>query len=400
MATPSADLFAGAPTLAVAVPTALQAAGSCRFYRLTTSGWRLIGTTTWATTTTSTTFEDSLGVQALGKPIYKPGGIRSQCRAMAARGSRLVLAYEHRVYISSYVGAATSTTDPVPQFPDIAVDDSDGWAYDIAPSSAEQVQCLVNGDALYVLSNEAVYALFTLTPNSTPYQIWRRGALGRRAALYAEDRLWWAASDGLYTSQGRAVPEKVTLSIDRIWKTWLAPTSAVVVAYHNRHLLVFDPTLGKGLRLDINSGRWTQWTCSQTHAHAAAWRDPEAARDSLWLLSSDGYLRRWIDAATTDDGTAIPAWSYSTGYRFFQGAARVRQIIADIGGAAVVVDPRKNGTSAVSNAVTLQLGADPQDVPGLLNVRSYAWRVKLNGSTLSQVRRLGVDFEPLDGRGG
>jgi hypothetical protein len=483
LATPARAVFAGAPGIRQAIPTAYQSAGSLRLWRLTATGWRLIvpaaaavtgsvvsdagntsstfktdltssttdayrgrellltsgsiegqsqivtaynGTTkfvtlrtalsaapaasdtfrigyltvsaTWLTTTTTALIADGQGNRALSSLLYKAVGTQGRCNAMAARHGRLILGWENRLFISSYEGADTSASEPYPQFPAIALTDDDGWAFDVAPANTEQIQQIVDGDALYVITNERVRAMWQVSPNSPIYHVWGRGAVSRRGAIYAEDRLYWAAWDGVYSVQGRAVPEELTRSVRRTYVDWLAPGSSTVIAYQNRKLIIINGT--KYLRLDLVTGRWTRGTLADTLSYAACWHDPGASLDQCWLLSSGRYPMRWQAAALTDNGTAIASWSYKTGYMRAAVKCRVAMLLADVT-ATVTVTLHKTSSSAtrtVSIATTSDGTENEQPAPA--DVASYKWRLVLTGANTTQVRYLAWELDPIEARGG
>lgn len=406
LSTPSRNQFAGSPRVTVTVDSSLVTGQAVRLWRTTSKGRRLVKAQTLTMPTASVTFEDDIGDTIYGNAAYKAGGTQSRCNAMAARHGRLILGWENRLWISSYIGADTAASSPMPTFPAIAIEESDGWAFDIAPANTEQIQALVNGDALYILTNEGVYAMWQVSPNSPPYQVLRRGVVSRRGAIYAEDRLFWAAWDGIYTAQGRADAVEMTRDIRRIYQQWLIPDSTTVVAYQNRKLLIWRGT--RFLRYDFVTQTWVRGTTAHSMLHAACWHDPGAVVDQCWLLTSDNKAQRWQSASTTDDGTAIPAWTYRSGYVAPGATARVKSLLMEVGGkesgATLTVSLMTCPALAPirSFVVSADTGSAPIERMGPTDLRSYKWRVALNASSRSaHLRSLALELEAFgDARGG
>src|SRR5262249_54954861 len=157
-------------------------------------------------------------------------------------------------------------------FPAIALEEADGWAFDIAESNAEQVLSLISGDALYVLTNENMFVMNDLSPNSDPVKVFSRGVIGRQASVWAEDALFWVAHDGIYAGVNRTQPKELSQEIRRLFRSWFNPDGTVCLGYQNRKLYALCGT--RMLRYDFVKGRWSRHTLAHAHSFTACWRDP------------------------------------------------------------------------------------------------------------------------------
>lgn len=401
---PNSYEFAAVPTLSGAIPVndRFPNADTVRLWRTTATGIRLVKTQTLTGGEVTWSIVDDQGDGTLTHDLFRPGGTPPRATALAARAQRLIGAYENRIYISSYI-ATSMSSDPYPQFPDIPVDDSDGWSFDIAPSNVEQVQYLCNGDALYIVSNEACYVMTQLEPNSPPFKIFERGAMGRRACCWAENRLFVASHDGVYSFANRAQPEELTQNIRRMYLDWLGPDSTTQVCYQARKLYIFRGV--KFLRYDFVKQRWTRGYVNNTMLHPVMWRDPGSSVQNLWFLASDRNVYRWqpgyavgdANAATDDAGTAIPAWIYETGFEFTPVKTRVLSIFADI----------------TTGPVALSVHTSMEDIDGRVkefrkiehqetcwaDYSAYKFRIKMVGMGGAVVRRLLWERESQPGTG-
>lgn len=244
-----------------------------RLYKVTGTGRRMVAETAAALAAAAAySLVDPQGLKANTGQAWRASGTPPRCSALAAsRKSRLVAGYENRVFISDYQ-PVNQTSDPWPSFSPIPVLEADGWSFNIAPNNAEQIQAVVAGDADYILTNHNCFVMTDLVPGSLPQHVFNRGALGRQAAMYAEDRLFWAAYDGLYTAENRTRVQEMTSEVRRLYTTWLAPDSQVVVGYKSRKLYVVQGT--KFLRFDFVTGNWTRGTWAGTVRMMARWVDP------------------------------------------------------------------------------------------------------------------------------
>lgn len=385
--------FAAIPTLSGNIPAGDQSPQSdtVRLWRTTSTGLRLVKTQTLVGGETTWSITDDQGDGALTHDLFRPGGTPPQATCLTARAQRLIAAYQNRVYISSFI-ATSMSSDPYPQFPDIAVEDSDGWSFDIAPSNVEQVQFLCNGDALYIVTNEATYVMTQLEPNSPPFKIFERGAMGRRACCWAENRLFVASHDGVYSFANRAAPDELSQEIRRMYVEWLGPDSTVAVAYQSRKLYVFKGT--RFLRFDFVKRRWTRGVVAHTLLHPAVWRDPGSSVQNMWFLASDRNIYRWqpdyvvgsASAATDDAGTPLPAWVYESGFEFTPIKTRLESIFMDV----------------ITGPVALSVHTSMEDIDGRVkefrriehqetmwaDYTAYKFRVKMVGLGGAIVRRL------------
>lgn len=303
-----------------------------RFWKEATNGIRLVESTS-VTSGAAFTFYDRGADSILSNILYRPGGTPPRCNAMASYAGRIIAggnpAEPNRLYISSFT-APDAAGSKIPQFPLIALEDSDGWAFDLSPAYDDQIQVIVakEADGVYISTHMNTYFMYRLEPNSKPRHIIGKGAMGRRAAFYAGDRYVFAAADGVYSVWKGSVADELTRDIWRLYREWLNPGTSTVVAYQSGRLYVISGT--KGLR--FYRGEWTQIRPTDTFQHCAGWRDPTGTIEHLWFLDSDRDVQRWqpdyavgsSNKATTDDGTALPAWVYSTGFAFTHTPARVR----------------------------------------------------------------------------
>lgn len=400
MTTPTRDEFVGAPTITQAIPSSLQAAGTIRLWRLTPNGYRVARTQTWSTTTTSVSLVDNLGDTVLSAQLYKAQGTPPRCAAMSSRAGRIISAYDNRLWISSFI-SPSKTSNPFPSFPAVALESADGWAFDVSPAKTEQIAAIINGDALYVLTNECCYSMPDVDPGSPCYTVVRRGVIGRQAAVYAEDRLFWASADGLYSATNRSQWEEVSQPIRRAWISWLAPTRETVLAYQDRKLFVVCGT--RYLRLDFVTGTWTRGTFTDTMVVASSFSDSGVATGRLFWVGSDMKLYRMQSSATADDDSAIPNWTYRTGYLRGDTKLRLGRILADVYG-TITARMYKGVTenAAKYRSATLTTGtADVEcEYPFPADLGSYKWCLYLSGASTSYVRYAAIDVAPIQQVGG
>lgn len=392
---PSSSEFAGIPTFSGTAP-----AGdfdTIRLWRITENGTRLVKSQA-VTPEAAYTITDDSGTFGLSKALYKATGTPPPCMAMAAVGGRLIVggdpANPQRIVVSNFLPFAQDI-DPFPQFPALPVEQSDGHSFDIAPSAAEQVLWLGEGDgALYIGTNYALYVMTDLSPfppigsGSVPFKVWERGVISRRGAVWAEDRLWWAAHDGVYTARNRADVEELTAENKTIYRTWLLPDENTVVGYQDRKLVIIRGT--RYMRLDLVTGRWTRGTLAHIFRHPAAWRDPTGIIQHLWFLDTGGFVNRWqpgtepgdANRATSDAGVAIADWTYETGYAVTPVPARVNMAYLDATG-EVELSVYKD--SSVFRSKTFATGEKELSLAS--DLRAYKFRVKFEAGNLVSVRR-------------
>lgn len=393
LAYPSSNEFYRVQTFAGTAP-----AGSydkMRLYRVTSVGTQLVKEIAVAPGS-GYSITDDTGDATLTHALYKPGGSPPTGRAIASLGGRLIAggdpAAPNRLNVSSFV-AFGQTSDPFPQFPTTPQIASDGYAYDLSPTASEQILWLGEGDrALYVATNESVFVLTDLAAplsGQTPplYRIWGRGSMGRRAVVWAENQLFWAAHDGIYSAQGRQFNAELTQTIRRIYSSWFLPDATTLLSYQDRKLYAVCGT--RMLRFDFVSQTWSRHTLSHTMQHAAFWRDPAGTLQKLWFLASDGNVYRWQATATSDAGTAIPAWVYSTGYDMEPEKSRISFIYCDRS-ADVTIKACANAAERGPNAKTFS-GAGESELPVGADQLAYRWRLKVTGANTATVRRVTWD---------
>jgi hypothetical protein len=425
LSSPASSEFAALRTFTGAIPTAAQypAADTVRLWRLTSGGTRLVTSQTYGASITTYTLIDNVGDAALSHRLYKAGGTPPPCLAMAAVNGRLLTggdpANPNRVSISSYLPFGKDS-DPFPQFPAIPLIAADGWSFDIAPTSSEGVLWCGRGDnAAYILTNEAAYLLTNLDAplSGTPplYKIWERGVISRRAACWAEEALTWCAHDGIYRTQGRGGAEELTKPIRRLFRAWFQPDATVVMGYQDRKLYAIR---GQNLlRFDFVTETWTRHTLAHTMQHGEDWRDPTGAIQQLWFQDSAGNLYRWqpglsptdANRATSDAGTAISPWTYSTGFSlrplvtatggYGDVKTRIRSVFCDTAGGAVTASLYKDATATPTGSKSFAVGE--HQLPLAAGPTAYKWRIGLAAaSSATTVRRLLWERPPVSGEGG
>jgi hypothetical protein len=378
-----------------------------RLWKETAEGRRLVTTQTLTAgdiLAGTYRFVDTAGLTTLANAKFKPGGTPPPCNALAARAGRLIAAgvgnEGHRLYISSFT-APSATSDPFPQFPQIAVEEADGWAFDIGTSNAEQIQGLVNGDALYVLTNEAVYSMFDLTApvdGRTPEftRVFQRGSIGRRAAIYVENTLFWAAYDGIYAGRNRTGATELSEPIRDLYMNTFAPDVSTILLYKNRKLYAIRGT--KMLRFDFVTGRWSgPHTLAHTVVDGARWLNPGATVEQMWMYASDFKLYRWQDSATSDGSTPIQPWVYSTGYDVSARKTTLGSLFADVTGGAVDVYAHKGGET--DSILRFEQAVGESVLAGNRSQTAYKWRLRITGPNSASVRRIMVERQSTDGRG-
>lgn len=402
-----------------------------------------VGATYWTNSGTQWSIMDDTGDATLANQSYKAGGPPPSCMALAALAGRLICggdpANPQRVSISSYnpfaANVAGGAVDPFPQFPQIALEEADGWSFDIAPTGSEQVLWIGAGDlAAYILTNEACYVMTDLSSNGRPYKVYERGVLGRRGACWAEAMLFWCAHDGIYAAENRSRVQELTAPIRRIFREWFLPDSTVTMGYQDRKLYAVvtstrnlivsgvtqTETLNRMLRFDFVTETWTRHTLAHQMLHTDDWRDPTGTLQQLWFLDASGNLWRWQPGlsvppgsavqdpgrATTDGGTAIQDWTYSTGfglrevYEYGKGymdvKTRIRSTFLDTTG-DVTATYYKDFTTSPARSRSFAVGE--HQLPFAPDVSAYKWRLTLTGANGVAVRRALWDREVVEGEG-
>lgn len=401
---PVASDFAAIRTFTGSLPAAAQypLADTVRLWRVCTNGIRLVKAYIYSSGTTYS-ITDDVGEATLSHQSYVAGGAPPACTAMAAVNGRLIALYENRVFISSYVPFA-QTTDPFPQFPDVAVLDADGWSFDIAPTAAEQGLWTGNGDrSAYILTNEACYVMTDLRPNSIPYKVFERGVISRRGACWAEEACFWAAHDGIYMARNRSGVTELTEPIRQYYRGTFAPDSTTVMGYQDRKLICVKGTAM--LRYDFVTKTWTTHTLAHGMNHAAFWRDPTGTYQQLWFYEgSGGNIFRWqpgkstgdANRATTDGGTSLPAWVYSTGFAVEGSKSRIRSLFLDTTG-SVTANAYKDATSSPTVSRTFSSGE--HQLAFAPSTTAYKWRLSFTAANTVGVRRAMWERDVIAGEG-
>lgn len=409
---PSTGDYSGLITISGAIPGTVSAgplADTVRLWRLTSTGIRLVKTAPIINGQATYSITDDTGQATLSHQLYIPGGTPPPCSAMAARGGRIVCAGDpanpNRVNISSYVPFG-ATTDPFPQFPASPQTSSDGWSFDVGPSPAEQILYMVDGDALYLLSNEAAYSIYDLSApigGAIPplFRIVGKGIIGRRAATWAEQSLYWCSHDGIYSAYNRVDFQEFSQDIRRLYLTWFLPDNTVVMGYQDRKLYAVRGT--KMLCYDFVKKMWSRHNLTHSMSHAAQWRDPSGTLQRLWFLESTGKLMRWqpgvsfTDAgrAASDDGSAIPAWTYGTGFAVTPAKMRTKFVYLDSGGATVTVYKDIGGAG---RAKTFASGE--HELAFAPDIVGYKLRLVVTAANAVQVKRLMWERLATTGKGG
>lgn len=377
-------------TPATSVPTHIV------LFKETETGIREVARIAYPGASTAYSITDMGGTAVLSGALYRAQGSPPQCTAAASYGGRLVVGYENRIHVSSYI-APGETSDPFPQFPSYSVSEADGWPFDIAQAKTEAIQALVSGDALYILTNEACRCMPVVTPNSPVYWVWGAGAVGRHAAVWVEDRLVWASSDGCYWASNRALGGELSQVVRRVWREWLQPNSATVMAYQDRALYVFVGT--KFMRYSFSRERWTRGTLPFSVVATASWRDPGSSYQQLWLLDSDRRIARLQAACDRDMGAELPMWTYSSGMRWLGTTAVIKRLYAVVTGQSVRLTCYNRSTSRVPGR-TVNVRPPDMEVPGWADYRGHAFRVSATGPADSAVELLAWEVVPRDAQGG
>lgn len=398
-----------------------------RLWKQTDNGVRLVNATSGVNLTCPDTnavaqnsaysLTDPGGLGVLSNLLYKAGGTLPQCNALAAHAQRLIAGYQNRLYISSYVPTADNT-HPFPQFPSIALEDADGWSFDIAPGKDEQIVGLDGfGDALYIITNKAVYEMSDLRPNSLPYKVFQRGGVSRRGFKYAEEYLFVAAWDGLYMFKNRANPVELSLPIRRLWLETFLPDATTVVEYDERTRSLYIICGTRMLRYSFSAAQGREWsglhTLPVSVSHSTSWLDPGSSAPQFWMLSTDRKVSRLQGAADRDmlngtdetSGYAIPDWVFSTGFDFTQQPQKLDGMLLDADGpvlasVAKTVDGTTPDEGRELGLVVPKDGQDEVWIPGVTDFNGQKLRFEFSAASGVKLRRAAIMRSLLDKRGG
>jgi hypothetical protein len=449
LAFPTATSFASVYTFSGTIPAGAQYtnADTVRLYRGTPNGISLVGssvyssdgtaanarradasmwttgtgTTTdlptnvsyWQAAGTTWTITDNIGQSAAANAVYNPGGPGPQTSTMCSFAGRLVAGYGTRVYISSFT-PVTAASNLIPQWPPIAVQDSDGWAFDIAPTPTEQILSIVSGDAVYICTNKRVLALRSLTPGTVPFEVLNRGVIGRQAALYAEQQLIWASYDGVYAAQNVSSTSEISQSIRiYVYLNSFVPDSTVAIGYQLRKLHVFKGK--KRLRYDFVTSKWTGPDTLANSIFSVTSFPVSASStfiitEQMWALTSDRFVTRFQPSCVFDNqiGTAVgvppPPWVYSTGFApavkpgFISEVSLLASgvITAKIAKTLDGLEPSEGRTFVMND----QLSRTEVAVSGPTDLRGNKLRVEFGGVNTVTLYAAYVKREDIEARGG
>lgn len=400
LASPSRSEFSKIATFSGTIPVSdrFPLADSVRLWRNTENGRRLVSTFTLVGGETTYTITDTSGKNALSNILWKQTGTYPQANTMCSHAGRLITAFGPRINIGNFLPFG-QTTDPFPIFANIPLEDSDGWAFDIADSDAEQVQTVVSGDVVYVLTQSNCWSLPDLTPGSKPYKAHTRGCLGRRAAIYEENALIFCSHDGVYLIADRTSPVDLSQGIrDLGYMQWLAPDKNVSISYQERKLFVNQGN--KYLRYDFIDNKWTRGTYGHAGARIfASFADPSPVyrERPMWFAINNSdtscYLARWQADITRDlligvdltTGLALPDWEYSSGYIIDPVKTSVSEMYCDSAGGDIIAYVHINEDKTINRRQLLYPGENV--VPGSADMVSFKFKFRLTGGNGASVRR-------------
>lgn len=341
---PAASDFASVYTFNGNIPTGAQYnnADTVRLYRSTANGYSLVGSsvystdgtganakradgtpwttgtgtdsdlpanvTYWQATGTTWSITDNTGSAASENLTYTAGGPFPPSTQMTAYRGRLASIYQNQVSISSFTPVGT-TTNPVPEWPPIALNESDGWAYDVSPSPTEIGYCVDgDGDALYIGTTACVRSMSDVSPDSPPFVIMRRGVIGRYAYGFYEQQFFWASWDGVYMSVNQSSVVELTEPIRTYYTQTFQPDGTVNVRYQDRKLYVFK---GRSyLRFDFVKKRWSTGTIADTMVVSQNWTDVTGVQNNNFIVDTFSGGTVTLASHTPDVGGA---WTKVTG---------------------------------------------------------------------------------------
>lgn len=281
-----------------------------RLWRVTETGRRLVKEVP-VTPGGPYTIRDDTGKKPLVNVQWIPGGTVPRATSCASYGGRLVTAIENTITISDYV--PVDDTGAAPRFAKTPVEETDGWSFELGPNNSDQVQALVSGDSLYILTNERCYSMPSLSPGTLPVMVFARGCVGRDAAIYVENLLIYASHDGIYAVAERTGVEELSESVRFRYIHWLRPSSKTLLGYRNRVLYVIEKE--RMLCFSFVTKRWTQHILGHSVAGATTYTDP-GLQQHFVLCTETLFVARVLDDALRDEGLdrEIGSMTYATGY--------------------------------------------------------------------------------------
>lgn len=369
--------------------------------------------TYWQASGTTWSITDNTGMSASANMIYSAGGPGPRTVTMAGYAGRLIAAYANRVYISSFT-PVTASSNLVPEWPPIAIQDSNGWSFDIDPSPTEQILSVVSGDAVYICTNSRILVLRDLTPGTVPFDVYNRGVIGRHAALYAEEQLLWASYDGVYSAQNVSNTSELSQAIRiYVYEDQFQPDSTVAIGYQLRKLHVFKGSIR--LRHDFVTQKWTgPDTLSNSVFMAISFVGTSnlqcALQEQLWVLTNDLFVERFQPFCFLDNqidvgaGTVPNAWVYSTGFARTAKPGYVCELSVLASGLVTAKVAKTLDALEPDEARMLvandQLWRTEVDFPGPTDLRGKKLRVEFSGTNTVTLYSAHVTREEIDARGG
>lgn len=393
---------------------------TARLWLQTETGLREVITQATLAAGAAYSLRDYGGTSVLYGKLYKAGGTPPRMTGMCALDGRLVSIYENEVSISSFVPLDTATTNPYPQWPMVATEPADGWKFTLdGGGSREQGQCCVAGDRVYLLTNERAMYLSGLFPNAPHYECAPQGVVSRRGAIWARSSLIWASVDGIYmyvpslhntTLGGNRAIELSQEIRDYYWRTF-QPNSTTVVEYQQGSLYCFTGT--RYIRYHFDTKTWTTGTLTDSPLHTCRWYDVGSTTQvgmQMWMFLSDAsthsrVIVRWqpdytvgvSNAASTDAGTAIADWNYSTGFLDLPGNGILKWLYCVSDGAVMCFCEKTPTDKEWFSVRGIVAGHNERAMPP--NPKAHALRIRFKGSNATSVKRLGYLVEPVEAKG-
>jgi hypothetical protein len=373
-----------------------------RLWRLTSTAWRLVKSNTISPGAGYTILDDQGGLTETNDK-WRPNGSLPRARTMCSFGGRLVTAYENRITISDFVPQGQDT-DPFPRFAPTAIEDSDGWAFDLGPGNYEQIQAAVSGDIVYLLTSHNCYLMSSLSPNTAPYRVFAKGALGRSAAIYVENALIWASNDGVYINSDRYYTNELSQEVRRGYVYWLRPDTNVTLGYQDRKLYIFQDY--RYLRYDFVTKRWTRGTLAHKPRYTINFVNPvpQTNEQQLWFVDNNTNLARWqVSAAedmqigtTANSGYTVPDWIYGTGYMVNDTKQGIATAFIDTTGDVAFYSYLSSDTSKC-RVVPFYAGEATRPISA--DFAGFKMRFLMRGQRAVNLRRLKIEREALDSTG-
>ena len=372
------------------------------------------GTTYWQSSGTTWSITDNTGANPNANQTYQAGGPMPPATQMTAMAGRIAIIYQNQVSISNFTPVGVDT-NPIPQWPPIAIETANGWSYDVSPAPTELGYAIDGtGDALYIGTSEMIRSMSDLSPNSPPFVIMRHGVVGRQAYGFFEQAFFWASYDGVYMAINQSQVNELTEPIRQYYVNTFQPDSTVVVRYQSRKLYVI-----KGqtmLRFDFVKKRWSgPHTLADSIFSGISYTSTEQI-EQMWLLTTSTsvnprYLGRWQSSCSLDmqigvttTGYKIPDWVYSSGFDMQSNPGTINGVMLDSSSAvnvelckvAVPIVP----TSARTLFTTAQVGIDECWFPGAPDLRGYKFRFQFTATNATVLRRAAYERLALAGTKG